>query len=194
MLLQARGLVLRPLDGRDLTPIARLFGLPEVRRHLAVEIEGGAAATRFADEFIERSRDEFRLSGSGAMAIVLRRRVGTVGYCGLRPLPDRLQARELMYAVHPACWGRGVATEAGRAVLDWGFATLPLDEVLGMSRPENTASRRVLEKLSMAYDGLSDRYYDPPLALYRLPRAAWRSARLAAQGRAVLATMPVLPG
>ncbi|WP_322785041.1 GNAT family N-acetyltransferase, partial [Streptomyces griseolus] len=59
---------------------------------------------------------------------------------GLRRGGTRLDAE-------PGAWGHGYATEAARACLDWGFATLDTDRLTSMIRPGNTASVRVAERL-----------------------------------------------
>jgi len=192
--LEARRLHLRMLADTDADIIGRLFERPEVHRHLAVDVEPGKGARRFAEEFVARSHEEFRSAGCGALAVMQHRPSALVGYCGLRPLPDRPDAAELMYAIAPERWGRGLATEAAHTVLAWGFENLPVEEVLGMARPENLASRRVLEKLGMRYAGLCDRYYEPALALYRLDRANWQATRLSAYRQSALAAVPFLAG
>ncbi len=54
---------------------------------------------------------------------------------------------ELGYALHPSAWGKGYATELGRACLDWADTVLQLPRVVAFVHPDNAASRRVLEKL-----------------------------------------------
>jgi RimJ/RimL family protein N-acetyltransferase len=170
-------LLLRRLDSGDVEAMTALFVDPAVRRHLAVNAMDAFEARNFAVHFIRESRAEFRDSGAGAMALVPRAAPVAIGYCGLRPIPGDGETRELMYALAPPFWGRGLAGEAARACLDWGFRALAVDCVIGMARRENLASCRVMERLGMAYSGMTDRYYDDRLALYRLPRFAWNQRR-----------------
>ena len=79
-------------------------------------------------------------------------------------------AVELLYALSPAYWGRGLATEAAGAVVDWGFANLAVPEIQAFTRKEHTASRRVLEKLGLRHLDETDRYYGETLAAYCTPR------------------------
>ncbi len=58
---------------------------------------------------------------------------------------------EVGWSVTPARWGEGLATEAAAASLAWGFDVCELDEIVSFTMPRNTASRRVMEKLGMAY-------------------------------------------
>ncbi len=86
-------------------------------------------------------------------------------------MPDRISAVELLYALGQDHWGRGLAAEAARAVMDWGFANLPVREILAFTRPEHGASRRVMEKLGLSHVGETGRYYGETLSAYSLARA-----------------------
>ncbi len=59
---------------------------------------------------------------------------------------------ELAYALMPAFWGRGLATEIARACLDLGFGVLGLDDLVCFTQPDNLASRRVMEKVGFVYE------------------------------------------
>jgi RimJ/RimL family protein N-acetyltransferase len=67
------------------------------------------------------------------------------------------QVVEVGWAVAPERWGEGFASEAAEASLAWGFERLGLDEIVAFALPHNAASRRVMEKLGMAYDRPFDR-------------------------------------
>lgn len=81
---------------------------------------------------------------------------------------------ELGYRYVPAAWGRGVASEAGRAVLAHGFATLDLPEIAGFTHPDNHASRRVLAKLGFTHEGIA-RHYGLDGAFFRLTRTGYEA-------------------
>ena len=180
MEIETRRLLLRRLDTGDVEAMTALFVDGAVRRHLAVNAMDAFEARNFAVQFIRESRAEFHSAGAGAMALVPHASPVAVGYCGLRPLSGEADTLELMYALSPRFWGQGLATEAAGAYLDWGFRNLGIDAVIGMARLQNAASCRVMQKLGMAYSGMTTRYYDDRLALYRLPRFAWVQQRSAA--------------
>jgi len=60
---------------------------------------------------------------------------------------------EIWYLVEPESWGKGVATEAARQMLDCGFGELGLHRIWATCLPENPASSRVLEKAGMRKEG-----------------------------------------
>ncbi|MFP6773028.1 MAG: GNAT family N-acetyltransferase [Alphaproteobacteria bacterium] len=173
-------LLLRRFTQTDLPALPEMFADTAVQEYLAIGLMGPKGARAFAETFIRASDDEWREGGCGVMAMVPRGggdgapddppNAPLVGYCGLRHLPDRISAVEVVYALRQDRWGQGLATEAARAVLDWGFETLPVREILAFTRPPHAASRRVMEKAGMEFQGETDRYYGEILAVYGLSR------------------------
>ena len=76
----------------------------------------------------------------------------------------------------PGAWGRGYATEAGLAALEYGLTEARLERVVGIAREANAASVRVLQKLGMRSLGLAV-YWGTRWAKYELTAAGWRAAR-----------------
>jgi RimJ/RimL family protein N-acetyltransferase len=86
---------------------------------------------------------------------------------------------EIGWRLDAAYWNRGYASEAARAALEFGFASLHLEEVVSFTVPGNVRSRRVMEKLGMTHSPDDD--FDHPAlpeghalrrhVLYRLARA-----------------------
>jgi [ribosomal protein S5]-alanine N-acetyltransferase len=74
------------------------------------------------------------------------------GLCGIVVQPSAEEG-ELWYLVRPESWGRGIATEAVRLLLQFGFATLDLHRLWATCLPENPPSARVLEKVGMRQEG-----------------------------------------
>ena len=60
---------------------------------------------------------------------------------------------ELGYSAARAQWGKGITTEAVRAVIEYGFAEMRLDKVFARADERNKASIRVMEKVGMTYEG-----------------------------------------
>jgi RimJ/RimL family protein N-acetyltransferase len=141
----------------DLDPLVHRFiflgGPPDPMAHraaLARRITGGWPET------------------GGIWVVEWRNEPGFLGWCGLFPLEDS-GLIELDYRYARTSWGQGIATEAGRAVLRHGFATLGLDPIVAVAHPDNLASRRVLAKLGFSGEGLRH-HYGHDLAFYRLTR------------------------
>ncbi|ABF42551.1 GCN5-related N-acetyltransferase [Candidatus Koribacter versatilis Ellin345] len=79
-----------------------------------------------------------------------------VGCCGLRPYEN---IYELGFHLRPEFWGKGLAEEAGRAVIQYAFNVMQVKELFAGHHPDNRPSWRVLEKLGFIYVG--DEIYPP---------------------------------
>jgi ribosomal-protein-alanine N-acetyltransferase len=89
------------------------------------------------------------------LAIVDKEAQAFAGWCGLDHRDQARPAPVLFYLLKASYWGKGLATEAARAVLDYAFGELRLDRVDGGAAPENLASKRVMERIGMTYVGLN---------------------------------------
>jgi ribosomal-protein-alanine N-acetyltransferase len=167
-------LVLRPFTPRDAADHLRLYARPEVTRFLAGgPFRGDAAAQRSRaalDAFIEH----WKKHGFGVWAVTDRATGALVGQCGLKYLPDRPEV-EILYALDPAYWGRGVATEAAAAALRYGFESARLDRIVAVAFPENRASHRVMEKIGLTYEGMVEVYGGIRAVYYAISREAFLS-------------------
>jgi len=132
----------RPFAEEDVARLHAHWNEADVRRHLW---DDQPVAVDTVREVGAASRASFAADGYGLW--ILTDAAGFAGTCGLRAT-DAGDV-EVLYSIEPARWGRGLATDAARAVLDQAFGTLGLPRVLGGVDDANHASRRVLEKLGM---------------------------------------------
>ncbi|MGE6257984.1 GNAT family N-acetyltransferase [Heyndrickxia sporothermodurans] len=72
-----------------------------------------------------------------------------IGFCGLGPYDLNPAKIEIYYGLNKDFRGKGLATEAAKALLDFGFSNLKLDEIVTTVFPQNVPSVRVLEKIGM---------------------------------------------
>jgi RimJ/RimL family protein N-acetyltransferase len=87
----------------------------------------------------------------------------------LRPWRD-----DDLEALSRTAWGRGLATESGRAVVRFGFEVAGLDHIAGISYPPNLASQRVLAKCGLRY--LRDtRYHNADVHYFAITREEWQA-------------------
>jgi len=91
----------------------------------------------------------FAEEGFGLFGVRLRAGDGELsGYCGLLRV-ETAERVKLLYTLLPRWWGKGLATEAARACLRFGFEEADLARVVAGVDPPNAASLRVIEKLGM---------------------------------------------
>jgi ribosomal-protein-alanine N-acetyltransferase len=173
---------LAPLAEEDVSRLHALLVHPEVRRYL---MDDEIVERQWVVDLIESSRRSFADAGPGIWGIESKRDGAWVGVAGLRV---SLGAREpqLIYALDPALWGQGLATEAATAVADHAFEVLGFPDLLASTDPPNRASIRVMERLGMRFLEAS-RAGGHPLVLYRITRAEWKRARSGAAGAAAAA-------
>ena len=79
---------------------------------------------------------------------------------------------EIGYMFKKPAWGKGYATEACSRLLRFAFEETPLEEVVATTDAENVASRRVLEKCGLVYEGMR-RAYTVTCPGYRITRQQW---------------------
>jgi arylformamidase len=109
--------------------------------------------------------DEDEVAGRWA---VERKSDGVVlGTIILVPLPDGDGEFEVGWHFHPDAWGGGYASETARGAVAWGFDH-GLGEILAVVRPTNTASLAVCRRIGMTPLGLTTKYYDAELELFRI--------------------------
>ena len=166
-------LVIRPLTAADAADVFALYGDPRVLRFwnsgpLADLDEAREWAAEQGAAHAERGFAQWRVSESAAGRFV--------GCLGLQPLGDEV---ELLYALMPDTWGRGYATEAGWAALEYGFEEARLERIVGIAREANQPSVRVLQRLGARGLGVAD-YWGSSWAKYELTAAEWRAERDAA--------------
>jgi RimJ/RimL family protein N-acetyltransferase len=104
--------------------------------------------------------------GFGPWVLIEREGGGVVGRGGLRW--TELNARpavELPWTIASADWGRGLATEAAEAAIEYAVAQR-LREVVALVAPTNLRSRRVAEKVGLSLDG-ETRHVGLPHLVYR---------------------------
>ncbi|THV34659.1 GNAT family N-acetyltransferase [Glycomyces buryatensis] len=86
-----------------------------------------------------------------------------LGWFGLILLADGPSAPSLGYRLRPAHWGRGLASEGGRALVDHAFNSLGAERVTADTMFVNAASRRVMEKCGLRYRRTFHQRFDNPL-------------------------------
>ena len=146
--LETERLKLRPLREDDLREMCTLLGDAEALVHWGEPL--GRGETR---GWIESNVARYDSDGFGRCAVVLRSTGELVGDCGLiRTTVETALEVELGWIVRRSHWGLGIATESAAAWRDYAFAVLALERIVSMVAAENTASRRVAEKLGMTVE------------------------------------------
>jgi RimJ/RimL family protein N-acetyltransferase len=132
---------------------------------------GGRWTAATAQHRAAETGDEWESLGVGKWMAYSRADGGLVGRGGLSRAPvDGQERLEVGWVVRSDLWGRGYATEIGRAALAFAFDDLGARQVVAFTHPRNVRSRAVMGRLGMRYvrDIL---YAGMPGVLYDLDRA-----------------------
>lgn len=152
---------LRPCNAADIDDLHQLWTDPGVRKYLW---DDEIIAREVAAEVVASSLQDFANFGFGHWVVTWKEQAELLGWCGLRKFGEPI-AIEVLYGIKPEFWGQGLAVEATRAILHYGFAELNLERIYAGTDPPNAASVRVMEKVGMKFDkrtqinGLDAIYY-----------------------------------
>lgn len=176
-------LALRVWQARHVAPFAALNADPAVMRHFPSTQDAASTAAT-----VRHWQAEFAERGWSNWAVERRDTGEFLGFVGLtvprRALPF-MPCVEVGWRLHRGAWGRGYATEAGRAALAVAFERLGLDEVVSFTAVLNTPSIAVMRRLGMQpsadawasfeHPALPEGHPLRPHVLYRIDRHAWRA-------------------
>lgn len=104
------------------------------------------------------------------LAVVLKSENRLIGGCGIRVKNPSLKEGDLGYVFNRLYWGKGYATEATRALIQFGFSKLKLHRIWATCDTHNKASAQVLKKAGMKREGL--------LRQNVFQKGAWRDSYL----------------
>lgn len=147
-------LLLRQWRDADRDPFAALNADPIVMEHFPSTLSRAES-----DAFVDRHSALIDQRGWGLWAVEVRDSGEFIGFTGLSvPLFDAefVPCTEIGWRLTVSSWGRGYATEAATAVLDFAFDEIGLDDVVSFTFVGNHRSRRVMEKLGLTERGEFD--------------------------------------
>jgi ribosomal-protein-alanine N-acetyltransferase len=176
--LETERLILRSLTPDDAGAVFRMMSDPQVIRYIGTP---PMASFEKAVQRVERILANFEKHEGICWALADRATGEYLGSCGYWRLMKPHDRAEIGYDLAPHAWGRGLAVEAAGSVLAFGFAQMGLHSVEAQIHPENTASRRVLEKLGFAQEGyFRQNFYDEfeqqftDTAVFSLLKSDWQ--------------------
>jgi ribosomal-protein-alanine N-acetyltransferase len=159
-------------------PLYRIMEQRDVLRYFPSPLPPAYERVR---HLVREQLDHWQEHGYGWWAVdvrrpedVARRPGGFIGWAGLQYLPETGET-EVGYLLDKAYWGRGLATEAARACVRFGFEHLDLPEIVGIVHPDNAASQRVLEKAGLSCVERTV-YFNMDCYRYVVSRSSWRAS------------------
>jgi RimJ/RimL family protein N-acetyltransferase len=148
VILETDRLILRQFVMDDVQDFFRLVSDPDVTRHTGDGVKSLDEARKGLEGRVLR---DYQVHGYGRWAAVDKTTGRVIGFAGLKYLDDVSEV-DLGYRFFKEHWGKGLATEASRAVLAYGLGELRLRRIIGIAEVENRASIRVLEKVGFTFE------------------------------------------
>ena len=150
-------LVLRQMKVKDAEDMFEYAGCEDVTRYLTWKAH---PSVKYTEEYLKYLQTRYAAGDFYDFAVTLRDSGKMIGTCGFTRFDSANNSAEIGYVINPAYHGQGIATEAARAVIDFGFSELSLHRIEARHMVGNDASHRVMEKLGMKTDGtLREAYY-----------------------------------
>jgi ribosomal-protein-alanine N-acetyltransferase len=152
VLIESARLVVREFTADHVSALYAVVSDPDVVRYLAFGPPSETETRGMVDWAIASQSAEPRTSY--ALAVIERSSGDLIGSCGLELAGDSQVTAETYFALRKQSWGVGYGTEVVAAVVDHALRSLGLHRIWAHVVPGNDASRRVVEKIGMTYEGL----------------------------------------
>lgn len=148
------------------TPRLRVRRITADDYEAMLRVYGDREAMEFVDDgepispddtrrWIEVTQKNYETRGYGMSAVEHLESSEVIGFAGLVH-PGGQETPELKYAYAREHWGQGYATEAGRALIEWGAAEFGMTRIIATTSPQNVPSHRVLIKCGMVDEGITE--------------------------------------
>ncbi|QSQ26800.1 GNAT family N-acetyltransferase [Pyxidicoccus parkwayensis] len=172
--LQTARLILRPTALEDLDGFAALIADPESARFI-----GGVQPRAMAFRAMSAMAGSWALQGFSMFSVLEKSTGQWVGRIGPW-MPEGWPGTEVGWGLLRSAWGKGYATEAATAAIDWAFETLAWTRVIHCIAPENTPSAEVARRLGSTLIGptkLPPPYDTAVIEAWGQSREEWRARR-----------------
>lgn len=145
-------LILRDIRMADDKAMFELDSNPVVLTYIGIAPQTDIEQSRDVIRFIHSQYEKY---GIGRFAVVLKDTQEFIGWAGLKyvteSINDHINYYDIGYRFIERYWGKGYATEAAQASVDYGFNTMNLDKIYAITMINNYASQAILKKAGLTY-------------------------------------------
>jgi ribosomal-protein-alanine N-acetyltransferase len=148
-------------------------GMFELESNPSVHIYVGNKPITHIDQsraYIEFVQQQYQDFGTGRWAVILKETNEFIGWSGIKMITHEINNHknfyEIGYRLIEKHWGKGYATEAGKAFVAYAFSVMKVDALYAYADQGNKNSRKILEKLGLSYvnsfeyEGESEVWYE----------------------------------
>jgi len=167
-MIDTKRLTLRKMKEDDAVAFLDIFSDPEAMKYFGVIFDRPRM-----DKWVRDNLDHEEKYGFSLLSVVLKEDGEVIGDCGLET--DEINGQTIVgmgFDFRRKYWGNGYATEAARAVLEYGFTEFDFDKISGWIDPENAPSQRVAERIGMTVERYVQRG-PKKYALYSIKKSEW---------------------
>ena len=109
----------------------------------------------YTKAYLQNLKNHYKMGMFYDWALVLKNENKMIGTCGFTRFNLASDSAEIGYVINPVYRGKGIAAEAAKKVLEFGFVNLGLNRIEARYMVGNDASRAVMEKLGMKFEGVA---------------------------------------
>ncbi len=154
--IETERLLLRIYKAEELEIVYRMLSDTDVTRfyppNFSIEREDVLSS-------LPRRLEKWRTQGFGQLGVFEKNTENLIGYCGLQYF-DKTPEIEIYYGFFKDFWGKGIATEAAKAMLRFAFEEANLEKTAAGTHPDNLASQKVLLKIGLEQHKELRRFYN----------------------------------
>lgn len=143
-------LLLRPLKLEDVSDVFDYASNPNIATYTVWEVH---ETIHESEQFVKSILNQYEKTEMAAYGIELKKERKIVGTCGFITYDKHNHKAELAYALSPKYWGKGLAIEAAKAWVKYGFEELGLNRIEAGCHAGNFSSEKVMKRLGMRYEG-----------------------------------------
>ncbi len=158
LILETERLILRELKPSDAEAFFAMDNNPNVHKYLWQKPTQTIDETRKIIEFV---RNQYSENSIGRFAVILKKTNEFMGWCGIKFVTETENGNtnfyDFGYRLNEDFWGKGYATEASFAWLDYGFNIMKIKKMNAYTHSQNDASNTIMKKIGMNF--IED-YYD----------------------------------
>ncbi len=149
--LETERCLLRKIEPDDIDDMYEYAKDPSVTEFLTWSPHPDKATTY---EYVMYLQSRYKAGDFFDWAVICRDNKKMIGTCGFTRFDYNSNSAEIGYVLNSEYHGKGIATEVSARVIEYGFENLNLHRIECKYMVENTASRRVMDKNGMTFEGV----------------------------------------
>jgi ribosomal-protein-alanine N-acetyltransferase len=178
--IETEHLIIKNFTSNDLSQLYRIVNNEEIMRYVPFAKERTLSeCEELMKRILNRYKESTILNFKGFLLLVtLKHNNECVGFVGLFPLTYDIAENELFYGLFEEHYGKGYATEIGKAIIKYAFNEMNITKIVATVNKDNLVSKRVLDKVGLCFEyeiedeEAKDSSYDGEL-MYSIKKMDW---------------------